>query len=82
MNLWTKEIIIRDNKVIEDNRRGVNNACFGGKPVCIFTYPLRTVTGGVHIIIQEDGMDAPEFTISLDGKQLEHFYRLLQPYMG
>ena len=80
MNLWTKEIIIRDNRVIEDNRRGVNNALLSDKHVCIFTQPLKA--GSVMLIIQEDGKDDPEFTISLDDKQLGHLHRLLQPYMG
>ena len=85
MNLWTKEIIIRNSKIVEDNRNGVNNATLqsfpnGEEQVCIFTQPH---TDGVNIIILKEGHgEEASIDLYLDKDQLKHLQRLLDPYMG
>ena len=85
MNLWTKEIIIRNSKVVEDNRKGVNNATLASSPngeeqVCIFTQPSKD---GVCLIVQKEGQRGEDLIdLCLDKDQLKHLQRLLEPYMG
>ena len=82
MNLWTKEIVIRNNKVVEDSRKGVNNVVSCDptgvqEQVCIFTHPFKD---GVMIVIRDEKQNATD--LHLNKEQLEHLQRLLEPYMG
>lgn len=84
MNLKTDLITIRDNKVISDNRDGVNNVetvssikDVHKQQACIFTDKNKD---GVRLNIKVD--NGQLIRLSLDREQLLHLNNLIEPYLG